>query len=77
MVVQHPFHEFITKSLLVVSGQGDAVMSIAGVLDMINSKRIPLKDREAMVALATQELFFTASQAQVRTVLCLHTLCGR
>lgn len=52
-------------------------MSIAGVLDMINSKRIPLKDREAMVALATQELFFTASQAQVRSVLCRHTLCGR
>lgn len=63
--------------MCLLCGQGDAVMSIAGVLDMINSKRIPLKDREAMVALATQELFFTASQAQVRSVLCRHTLCGR
>lgn len=42
----------------------DAVMSIEGVLDMINSKRLSLKDRQAMVRLATSEMFFTVEQAQ-------------
>jgi len=45
-------------------GKHDAVMSIEGVLDMINSDRLSLKDRQAMVQLATSEMYFTASQAQ-------------
>ena len=51
-------------SELKMPGKNDAVMSIDDVLEMINSDRLSLKDRQAMVQLATSELFFTASQAQ-------------